>query len=97
MLESACACFSLEGDSQGTVVRMDITYQVASPGVVLLLGGGKRLKLSLGLLGRIMLFASMGRLLLRAVRDTLAGIKVRVEEGETASPKIPAAAAPPVA
>ena len=97
LLESACACFSLEGDSQGTVVRMDITYQVASPGVVLLLGGGKRLKLSLGPLGRFMLFPSMGRLLLKAVRDTLAGIKVQVEAGETASPKIPAAAAPPVA
>jgi len=96
LLERACACFSLEGDSQGTVVRMDITYQVASPGFVVV-GWGKRLTLSLGPLGRFMLFPSMGRLLSKAVRDTLAGIKVRVEAGETASPKIPAAAAPPVA
>jgi len=99
LLEGACACFSLEGDSQGTVVRMDITYQVVSPGFVVLglLGGGKRLRVSLGPLGRFMLFPSMGKLLSKAVRDTLAGIKVQVEAGETAFPEIPAAAAPPVA
>ena len=96
LLESACACFSLEGNSQGTIVRMDITYRVASPGFVVV-GWGKHLRLSLGPLGRIMLFPSMGRMLLKAIRDTLAGIKVRVEAGKTASPKIPAATAPPAA
>lgn len=96
LLESASARFSLESNSQWTVLRMDITYHVASPGFVLV-GWGKRLRLSLGPLGQIMLLPTMGRLLLKAVRDTLAGIKVRVEEGETASSKIPVAAAPPVA
>ncbi len=96
LLESASACFSLESNSQGTVLRMNLTYHVASPGITVL-GWGRRLSLSLGVLGWFMLFPSMGRMLSKAVRDTLAGIKARVEAGETASSKIPAAAAPPVA
>ena len=84
LLESASACFSLKSNNLGTVLRMDITYHVASPGFVVV-GWGKRLRLSLGPLGQIMLLPSMGRLLLKAVRDTLAAIKVRVEGGETAS------------
>ena len=88
-LERAYASFSLDGDSEGTVVSLSIDFKVASPGVVLV-GWGKRLSLSLGLLGKVMLYPSTGKLLLKIVHDTLVGLKVYMEAGETVTPQAPA-------
>ena len=88
-LERAYASFSLDGDSRGTVVSLSIDFTVAPPGVVLA-GWGKRLRLSLGFLGKVMLYPSMGKLLLKIVHDTLEGLKEYMEAGETVTPQAPA-------
>ena len=81
LLRCACATFSVTSHDQGTVVGMSIDYKAVSPGVALV-GWGKRLGLSTGILGLIMLYPRLGRLLLKAVRNTLADLKKYIETGQ---------------
>ena len=81
LLKCACATFSVTSHDGGTVVGMSIDYKAVSPGVALV-GWGKRLGLSTGILGLIMLYPRLGRLLLKAVRNTLADLKKYIETGQ---------------
>jgi len=87
LLQRACATFSVESHNQGTVVRLSIEYKLALPGVTLV-GWGKRFSLSPGLLGKMMLYPRVGRMLLRVIRNTLLDLKLQIEAGEKAAGKV---------
>ena len=89
LLQRACATFSVESHNQGTVVRLSIDYKLELPGVTLV-GWGKRFTLSPGLLGKLMLYPRVGRILLKAIRNTLLDLKVQIEAGEEAAGKVSA-------
>ncbi len=81
LLQQSCATFSVESHDQGTVVRLSIDYKLVLPGVALV-GWGKRFSFSPGLLGKLMLYPRVGRMLLKAIRNTLLDLKQQIESGE---------------
>jgi len=89
LLQRACASFSVESHDQGTVVRLSIDYKLDLPGVTLV-GWGKRFTLSPGLLGKLMLYPRVGRMLLGAIRHTLLDLKLQIEADEKAAGKVSA-------
>ena len=89
LLNGARATFSVESHDQGTVVRLSIDYKLALPGVTLV-GWGKRFSLSPGLLGKLMLYPRVGRMLLKVIQKTLLDLKLQIEAGEKAAGKISA-------
>ena len=89
LLHRACATFSVESHDQGTVVRLSIDYKLALPGVTLV-GWGKRFSLSPGLLGKLMLYPRVGRMLLKVIRKTLLDLKLQIEAGEKVARKVSA-------
>ncbi len=89
LVRRAWATFSVESHDQGTVVRLSIDYKLVFPGVALV-GWGKRFSISLGLLGNLMLYPRVGRLLLKSVRNTLLDLKLQLEAGGEAAQKVPA-------
>ncbi len=89
LVQRAVAIFSVESHDQGTVVRMSIDYNLIMPAVGLV-GWGKRFSFSTGLLGKLMLYPRVGRLLLKSIRKTLLDLKHLIEAGEEAATKVPA-------
>ena len=89
LLQGACATFSVESHDQGTVVRLSIDYKLKMPGVTFV-GWGKRFTLSPGLLGKLMLYPRVGRMLLKGIRNTLLDLKQEIEAGKEAAGKVPA-------
>ena len=87
LLQWACATFSVESHDEGTVVRLSIDYKLALPGVTLV-GWGKRFSLSPGLLGKLMLYPRVARMLLKVIRNTLLDLKLQIEAGEKAAGKV---------
>jgi len=89
LLQRACATFSVESHDQGTVVRLSIDYKLVMPAVDLV-GWGKRFTLSPGLLGKLMLYPRVGRLLVKSIRYTLLDLKQQIEAGQETARKVPA-------
>ncbi len=89
MVQRAWATFFVESHDQGAVVRLSIDYKLIVPAVNVV-GWRKRFTLSPGLLGKVVLYPRVGRLLLKSIRHNLLDFKQYMETGEYLAREVPA-------
>ena len=89
MVKRAWATFFVESHDQGTVVRLSIDYKLVVPALEVV-GWRRHFTLSPGLLGKLVLYPRVGRLLLKSIRYNLLDFKQYMEAGEYLTGEIPA-------